>query len=874
MRPPLVTRVLLAIAAAIVPGDLRGDWRREWDAEIAWRLSQRHGRSGLVGRSAGAVSHALWLRGQRWRPEMWTYDLRIVVRSLLRRPSFLTLAVVTLAIGIGATAAVFGAVRAVMLRPLPFPSPDRLVSLTTTGPDGPPTGFASSPPDVVDWAEAQQTLVALAAFTADGLTIGGSRTPAEQVAGAMVTGEFFTVLGIEAVRGRLLTSADTTATATPVVVIADTLWRRRFGGDPAILGATVVVDGIPRAVVGVLAPGVTYPLGAEAWVPLSFSPEELLTQRGAQYLDVIGRLRPGITAVVAEADLDAIAARLAATYPRTNEGRGVLVRDLRTAIVGETRSGLLLLLAAAVLVLLVVCANVAGLLVTRALAASRDLAIRTALGATRGRLVRAAVVEGGVLAAAGALAGLGLAWAASRRIAALDDALRIPLLDGTHVDGVVLAVTIAAAAFSALAVAVLPAWRSAASGALAARAGGGSPRRGRIRSLLVVGEIGLALVLVVGAVTLVRSFVRLMTVDVGFATSDRIQTFALTLPETRYTTPASRSQFVERLLAGVRSLPGVERAGAVFGLPLTGFGYVISLVERDGVRVAPDAPDVLLAVRVVTPDYLQTIGLAVRRGRPIDQTDGWASPPVVLVNEAAARLVWPDADALGRDLRLGTRLGRDDQRFGGRVVGVVADTRERGPMAPPRPTVYAAHAQFPASFVAVAVRTAGPAASPAALRAELAAVDPEVPMFRVRTMAQLAASTVAQPRLLALLMTAFGAAALAVAAIGLYGVLSLAVEARRREIGIRRAIGATVGDVVGLVARDTGRLLAAGLACGVVGAAAAQTLLSGLSPDAAVADGGVYATAIAVFTAVAALAAWVPCRRALAVDPAATLKAE
>jgi len=874
MRPPLAARVLLAVATPLVPDDIRAEWRREWDAEIAWRLSQGVTRPGVTGRAAGAVSHALWLRANCWRPEMWTYDLRIVVRTLLRQPTFLTLAVVTLAIGIGATAAVFGAVRAVMLRPLPFPAPDRLISITTAERDGPPQGFASSPPDVVDWAAAERTLIALAAFTADGLAIGGSQTPAEQVPGAMVTGEFFTVLGIDAVRGRALRGADAAADAPPVVVIADALWRRRFGGDPAVLGASVVVDGVPRTVVGVLAPGVTYPLGAEAWVPLSFSAEQLRTQRGAQYLDVIGRLRPGVTTAAAEAELAAIAARLAAAFPRTNEGRSVRVRPLRTAIVGETRTGLLLLLAAAVLVLLVVCANVAGLLLTRALAGSRDQAIRTALGATRGRLARTAVLESGVLAAAGALAGLGLAWAASRRIAALDDALRIPLLDGTRVDGMVIAVTVGVATLSALACGVWPAWRSAARGAIAARARGGSPRRGRVRSMLVVGEIGLALVLVVGAVTLVRSFGRLMSVDVGFETSERIQTFAFTLPDTRYPTPASRSQFVERLLGRVRALPGVERSGAVFGLPLTGFGYVISLVERDGIRVPDAADDILLGVRVVTPDYLRTIGLAVRRGRPIDDSDGWTSPPVVLVNEAAARLVWPGADALGRELLLGTRVGRDDRRLGGRVVGVVADTRERGPMAPPRPTVYAAHAQFPASFVAVAVRTAVRPVSPTALRAELAAIDPEVPMFRVRTMAQLASSAVAQPRLLTLLMTLFGAAALGVAAIGLYGVLSLAVEARRREIGIRRAVGASIGDVIGLVARDTGRLLAAGIGCGLVGAVAAQAVLRRLTADAAGADGGVYVTAIAVFTVVGAVAAWVPCRRALAVDPAATLKAE
>ena len=345
---------------------------------------------------------------------------------------------------------------------------------------------------------------------------------------------------------------------------------------------------------------------------------------------MVGRLRPDTTIAVAQADLGAIAARLATAYPRTNEGRGVLLRELRTAIAGETRPGLVLLLSAAVVVLLVVCANVAGLLLTRALAGTRDLAIRSALGAGRSRLVRGALVESGLIAAAGGLAGLAIAWVASRRIAGLDDSLGIPLIDQTRLDPVVIGVAVVAAGLSALFFGVAPAWRASGLGELAhrARVGGTTTgARGRGRAALVVAEIALALVLVVGAFALVRSFARLMSVDVGFDTSERIQTFAVSLPEVRYDTPATRAQFVDRLLERVRALPGVERAGAVFGLPLTGFGYRISLSERDGVRVPDTVQDMtLLSVRVVTPDYLAAIGLPVRRGRPIDATDGWSSP--------------------------------------------------------------------------------------------------------------------------------------------------------------------------------------------------------------------------------------------------------
>ena len=376
---------------------------------------------------------------------MWTYDLRIAARTLLRQPAFLALAVLTLGVGVGATAAVFSAVRAVILRPLPFPAPDQLIAVTTTNLDRPGRGADSSPPDVVDWASQQRTLSGLAAFTADALAISGPQAAAEQVPGATVTGAFFDVLGVAAARGRTIDEHDARLGAAPVVVISDRLWQRRFAGNPAIVGTSIVVDGVARDVVGILAPGLTYPLGAEAWVPLAFTADDLATQRGAQYLDVIGRLRPESTLAAAQADLDAIAARLAAAHPRTNEGRGVQLQPLRASLVGDTRPGLLLLLSAAVVVLLVVCANVAGLLLTRALARSRDLAIRSALGAARGRLVRAALVETVLIAAAGGATGLGLAWMAARRIAAADS-LAIPLIEQTRLDPIVVAVAIAAAA--------------------------------------------------------------------------------------------------------------------------------------------------------------------------------------------------------------------------------------------------------------------------------------------------------------------------------------------------------------------------------------------------------------------------------------------
>jgi len=512
------------------------------------------------------------------------------------------------------------------------------------------------------------------------------------------------------------------------------------------------------------------------------------------------------------------------------------------------------------------------------MATSRDLAIRTALGAGRARLVRGALAESGLLAGAGCLTGVALAWAAARRIAAIDGSLRVPLIEQTRIDAGVVAVAVAAAVVSAALFGVAPAWRGSGLADLArrVRAGGmGMSARGRGRSVLAVAEIALAVVLVVGAITLVRSFARLIAVDVGIETSDRVQTFAIGLPEARYATPHDRRQFVDRVLMQVRALPGVERAGAIFGLPLTGFGYTISVVERDGAKVPDTAQDmILLRVRVATPDYLQAIGLPLRRGRAFLPGDGPSSPRVALVNEAAARLLWPDVDALGRHVTVGTRLGQNDERVGGEIVGVVADSREGGPMSEPRPTIYVAHAQFPVGTLAVAVRRVPGGPGVSALRAVLAGLDPDVPMYRVRTTEQLAAASVAQPRLLMLLMSLFGVAALVVAAIGLYGVLAQVVEARRQEIGIRRAVGAGVNHVVGLVARETLRLLVAGVASGVACAVALTAVLPRLVSGATAPDVGAYVAAIGVFTAVAALAAAMPCRRALAVDPAVILKGD
>ncbi|MGE3473377.1 MAG: ADOP family duplicated permease [Vicinamibacterales bacterium] len=878
--PPRVCRWLVAAGAALVPAHQRDEWRREWLAELHAALVPAAARTppsaaALAARCLGALVHAGWLRWQQGRLDMWAYDVRIAARSLGRQPAFTAVAVLTLALGIGVNAAVFSAVYAVLLRPLPFPAPDRLVAVATTSARGPATGTSSSPPDFTDWHDGASSFAALAALSTESFAVSGT-APAEQVAGAAVTGEFFDVLGAAPALGRGLTAGDAASGAAPVAVLSDRLWARRFGRDDRILGGPVTIDGVTREVVGILPPGVAYPLDADVWVPLGFSPRELETQRGAMYLDVVGRLQRGRTRAEAEADLKTIAGRLAAAYPRTNDERSVLLTPLRDEIVGGAGASLLMLLAAAGLVLLVVSVNVAGLVLTRAIGHSQDLALRAALGAAPWRLVRGALAEAFVLAGAGGLAGLGLAWAGVRWVATLEAAGRWPLLAGTRLDTVTLAATAAVVTLVAHAVGAAPDWRTARAVRLAgAHEGLRATTSVRSRTVLVVAELALALVLVIGALTLLRSFARMTAVPRGFDVSDTLLTTSLTLPEARYDAPALRAGYVERALAGVRALPGVEAAGAVFGLPLTGFGYSITVSTRDGVAL-PQTPqeEVLLAVRAVTPDYFRAMGIQVRRGRAFQAGDAAGQPRVVMVDETAARLLWPDADPLGRSLEIGTHLAQREFLTGGTVVGVAANLREGAVDRPLRPTLYVPHAQEPTGFVSLAIRGAGRVPDAAAVRSVLNGLDPDVPLFRVRTTADLARSVAAEPRLLMALMSLFAAAALVVSAVGLYGMVAQSVAARAREIGVRRAVGATAFDVVALVARHVVTTMAAGSAVGLGASWLVSRVLDRFVFEPAGPDGVAYAAAVATLACAAGVAALVPCRRALAVDPTVALRAE
>jgi putative ABC transport system permease protein len=877
--------LVLRAAAPMVPHDIRRDWLREWRAEFAFtaaraaRTGRRMPLASLV-RASGAIMHAAWLRWDRWRLEMIMQDLKHALRSLWRKPTFTAVVVLTLAIGIGGTTAIFGAVNAVLLRPLPYPQPDELVrvyKVAIKNPDG--MGGAVSPPDYTDWRRDNSVFSELAAYDNDSYALTGQGA-ADQIPTGEVTGGFFGVMGTSPLLGRVITTDDDPMGGRNVVVLGHALWTRRFGSDPSIIGRQLTLDGVPCEVIGVMPAGFQFPLRAEMWVPLRFSARDLETQRGAHYIQVIGRLKPATSIDRAREDMRGIGARLASDFPRTNRETTVSVHPLRDSIVTNVRQSLFVLLGAVGLVLLIVCVNVAGLVLIRATGRGRELAVRVAMGAERKTLIRSLLVESLVLGLAGGAAGLVLAYWATTAIASLDPSIGVPLINQTRLDSVVVGFAFLVAVLASVVFGTMPAWQASSIGDLVQRIReeGGStttdPKRQRMRSLLIVAETTLAVVLLVGAGLLARSFDRLLSVDLGFS-AESVQTFNIALPDVRYAQPLQRQQFVEALLSRVATNPNVESAGAISGLPLAGSQFGISTSSRDGVTLSDDEQDRLtLQVRIVTPDYFKSMGIAVLKGRSFTNADRMGAQPVAMLNETGASRVWPDQDALGHHLQIGTRFGMGGERAGGTVVGVVRDVREYGPAANVPPTLYLAHGQWPVGSMAIAVRARNgePASLVQPMRAMLQDLDGDVPMSAVRSMGQLSSTAVAQPRLYLVLIASFAGTAMLLSVIGLYGVLAYAVGQRTREIGIRLALGAKRGEVLRMVMGQAGRLAAAGIGIGLVAAVLASRVLRAQLFEVAPTDVTTYLVVAAGLLIVSMIASWIPARRAARIDPLTALR--
>ena len=877
--------LVLRAAAPLVPYDIRRDWLREWRAEFAYTAS-RAAKSGRqlplssMTRAAGAVIHAAWLRWDRWRLDMIWQDVKHAFRTLKAQPGFTAVALLTLAIGIGGTTAIFGAVNAVLLRPLPYPNPDQLMRLyKTTAQEPDRIGGTVSPPDYTDWRREAAAFTEVAASYDDSFALTGSGD-AEQIPGGAVTGGFFTVMGIPPLFGRAISTEDDVMGGRGVVVLSHALWARRFGSSRDIVGRQLTIDGVQREVIGVMPPGFQYPLRSELWVPLRFSARDLETQRGAHYIDVVGRLRTGTTIDRARAEMRAIGATLARDFPRTNRDTSVSVHPLREAMVGSVRQSMFVLLGAVGLVFVIVCVNIAGLVLIRSVGRGRELAVRMAIGANRAALVRSLLIESLVLGIAGGVAGLVFAYWAASAIAAVDPSIGVPLLNQTRLDWVVIGFAFGMSVLASVVFGTMPAWQASSVSEIVARIReeGGStttdPRRQRMRSALIVAETTLAVVLLVGAGLLARSFERLLEVDLGFNPSG-LQTFAVSLPNSSYQSPMQRQAFIETLLARAASMPNVESAGAVFGLPLTNFRYGISTSTRDGVTLSDDEQDALtLQVRLVTPDYFKTMGIPIVKGRPFSAGDRMGTQLVAMMNQAGASRVWRDQDAMGHHLELGTRMGLGGARAGGTVVGIVGDVRDYGPAGRVPPTLYLPHAQWPdgAMTIVAKARNGDPASLVQPLRALLQDLDADVPMSAVRSMEQIGAAAVAQPRLYLVLIASFAGTAMLLSAIGLYGVLAYAVGQRTREIGIRLALGAKRGEVLRMVMTQAGRLAVIGVALGLGAAVIASRALRSQLFQIAPTDTVTYVLVGSGLLAVALLASWIPAWRASRIDPLRALR--
>ena len=798
-------------------------------------------------------------------------DVRYALRTLVERPGFTVVAALTIALGVGGTTAMFGVVDAVLLRPLPYADPDRLVMLwtrTTGGPQG-----AASWPEFVDWREMNRTFADMAVWRGQSVNLTGGEEP-ERVVGAFVSDRFFPLLGARPALGRTFTSEETDpATARPVAVLGHGLWQRRFGSDPRIVGQSLVLNGQSHTVVGVLgpefdgghAPSNGWFMGTDVFLPVSYFPNKRGLARGETEILVLGKLRPGLSLDEARTDMTLVARRLEQAYPDTHAGRGVEIVPLHEQIVGDMRPALLVLLGAVGLVLLIACANVANLLLARASRRRRELAVRAALGAGRSRLFRQLLTESVLLALTGGALGLLVGHWGLALLATVAPPGVLP--DSVTLDGRMTWFAFALTAATGLGFGLVPALQASRpdlDGVLKEAGRGGSGAGGhRFRDALVVAEATLSLVLLVGAGLLLRSAVALQHAELGLRT-DHLLTAEFRLPPAKYPEPRVIAAFFRQTLERIRAVPGIESAALVRAVPFSGNGGSTTY-QVEGQPEPAKGREPVAQINIVSPGYFRTLGIPLLQGRDFDEHDTSDAPAVAIVNDTMARQLWPGVDPVGRRLRL-----RDAGWVA--VAGVVGDVRHSSPAEPPQPQVYTTHEQDARIFACVMARTTGdPMAMAGPMRGALWSVDKDQPVWKVRAMEELVTGSRGTARAMSLLVAVFAAVAVGLAGVGLYGVMAFAVSERTREIGIRMALGAAGGRVLRLVVGRALALTALAIVLGAMGAAALARLLGALLYGVGPADPVSFLAAAAALAAVGALAAYLPARRAARIDPVRAL---
>jgi predicted permease len=805
-------------------------------------------------------------------------DLRYAVRTLLKNPGFTLVAVLTLALGIGANTAIFSVVNGVLLRPLPFNEPHRIVSVWTSTADEARSNHSAG--DFIDFRREQQSLQAVAGYLTLLFTVAAGTGEATQLPGAFVTAEFFDVLGVPAAIGRRFSAAEDTTPGERRVVLSRNAWRQLYGERADAVGQSLRVNGQAHRLVGVLPSQAEWPAGADIWVlsekdvppsPLDLPAEA--ADREVRYFEAIARLKPGVTLAQAQQDVSRVATLIQAQDPPTATRRGIRLFDLREDIVGDARFGLLVLQAAVGLVLLIACANVSSLLIARASGRRRELAIRAALGAGRGRLVRQLLTESALLGVTGGLAGLLVgAWMIGVLTRVLPDT--VPRADAISLDRVVALVTILAALGTGLLFGVMPALQASHTQThTTLKQGGdrGGTRGVRTlgRSALVVAEVALTLVLLAGAGLLLNSLLRLQRVDSGLR-PENLTIAALVIPQSRYPTAASQIEVYRRLLEGIGARAGVLEVGVGFPGPLRG-GNASGSFTIDGRQTANPTDRPFANLGSVSGGFFRAMGIPLVAGRTFADSDGADATPVAIASVAMARKYWPGESPIGKRLR----FDDDPKAPWSTVVGVVGDVRQLGLDRDPPPILYMPYQQFPLPFTNISIRSAAPAGALASLiRAELAAIDPDLPPGDVRTLQAVLDESIAQPRFQTMLLTAFALVALLLAAVGVYGLISYTVAQRTREIGIRLALGAQPRQVLGQIMREGLLLALAGVGLGLLGALLAARVIATFLFGVGASDPLTFGTVALLLLAVACLATYVPSRRALHVDPVSALRAD
>jgi predicted permease len=810
-------------------------------------------------------------------------DIRYAARKLLRSPGFTCVVVGTLALAIGATTAVFSIVNSVLLEPLPIRAPGEVVAIGVQGRDANTVSMMSAP-DYLDYRARNHSFSGTAVIDRNNANLSIDGGSPVRLTTLSVGASFFDILGVPLERGRGFIDGEDKLGAPHVVVLSDKVWRNQFAADPKILGRTITIDGAAFTVVGVAPRALTYPMAVDAWMPLVFEDWMVAPDnRGAHWLTGIARLRPGVTVDAAKRDMLSISEALRQEYPESNATVRAAVVPLEDTIVGGARGTLYTMLGAVGFVLLIACANIANLLLIRASTRESEMALRTALGAGRGRIMRQLITESVLLAVAGAAIGAAIAaWGVDFVVTFAPRGL--PRATDIAIDGRPLAFTAGLALFTGVLFGLVPALYAARpelAQMLRDSGRSASARRasGRARASLVVVEVALSVILLVGAGLLIRSYMRLMAIDPGFR-PEHVISFNVNVPDLKYPFDRDKNRFADRVVDALRQLPGTQAVAVSLTRPMQEAGMRTSF-DIEGRPAAPANARLVAAVRPVTADYFSVLGIPLRAGRLFTRAeDGFGPPPVVVVSEAFVQKYFPNESPIGKRITLGlshdtAEVGKTSVAPKGEIVGVVADVKQNTLRESPYPAVYLPQRTFPLNAMSFVIRsTAEPSTIAAEIRRRVADVDAELPIYDLETMTDAISGSIAQPRFYTSLLTGFAGLALLLAALGIYGVISYSVAQRGRELGIRIALGATNDRIVRLVVGQGLGLVLAGIVLGVVGSIGLMRLLASLLYEVRPTDLPTFLIVPIALAIVAALASWLPARRAASIDPAIAMRAD